>query len=469
MSNIIARQTISPVQKNKNTPVLSAISKSTVRELFIINRMNTTLTNAERIEEVLPKHEYTEAETLKKGKQRSFNASLRKDTFDDTCPPRKPYQSDFQQVDVRIFTYSAIYEIAKSSVRTLVLVPEPFTPVSFICILKWSLSHIGHKVKGHFQHIPPSRWGTYKNRCGFVHCPVPPNTYPAFISVLTNRMSSLTNVLPVNYPGPPYNNLTRCYPAVHGNFTDVNTLVTALETNRYFGTDKFIFYNYSIPDQVRKVLLQYEREGIVEIRNWTLPFPPGEIHYWGQMASMHDCVFSQLGVAKYVLLADVDEIVVPKSNVSLVDLADRLLNTNDPLSSKVYGALMFRNTFFSCYGNETNYMFPEKKIAKMFKMKAFLYTNRSHLNRPQYRSKCLVKPEAVDQLHVHNVEKFFPGWTMYVVSPEDAVMHHYRDKYDSESLAPWSQDFTFIKYSSSLIPNIKHRLLHLQSKLGIKI
>ncbi|XP_046550487.1 beta-1,4-galactosyltransferase galt-1-like [Haliotis rubra] len=282
-------------------------------------------------------------------------------------------------------------------------------------------------------------------------------------------MSSPINVFPVNYPGPPNNNLTRCYPAVHGNLTDVNTLVTALETNRYFGTDKFIFYNYSIPEQVNKVLLQYEREGIVEMRNWRLPFPPEEIHYLGQMASMHDCVFSQLGVAKYVLLADVDEIVVPKNNVSLVDLADRLLNTKDPRSQKKYGALMFQNTFFSLYENETKYMFSEKKIAKKFRMKAFLHTNRSRINGQNYRSKLLVKPEAVDLIHVHIMEKFLPDWAMYVVSPEVALLHHYREKYDSQSLAPWSQDFTFIKHSSSLIPNIKKRLLNLQSNLGIKI
>ncbi|XP_046556720.1 uncharacterized protein LOC124265922 [Haliotis rubra] len=471
MPSIAAVHTMTPVQKNKNSSVSESVSKSLKQEAFILNRMNITLNNRDtkQIEPVLTNAADRAPEILKEDHPRSLGDSLKNDALDNTFPPRKQYQGEFQLVDVRIFAYSAIYENASSSVRTLVLVPQPFKSVSFFCILKRSRSHLGHKVKGHFQHIPPSRWGTYKNRCGFVHCPVPPDTYPAFIAVLTTGMSSSNNVLPVNYPGTPYNNLTRCYPAVHGNFTDVNSLVTALETSRYFGTDKFIFYNYSIPEQINKVLLQYEREGIVEMRNWRLPLPPEQIHYWGQMASIHDCVFSQLGVAKYVLLADIDEIIVPKRNVSLVDLADRVLNTKDPRSQNVYGALMFQNTFFSLYENETKYMFTEKTIAKQFKMKAFLHTNRSRTNGPQFRSKLLVKPEAVDLIHIHIMEKFLPGWVMYVVSPEVALMHHYREEYDRQSLGPWSQDFTFIQYSSSLIPNIQKRLLHLQSKLGIQI
>ncbi|XP_046336382.2 uncharacterized protein LOC124118310 [Haliotis rufescens] len=456
------------VQKNKDSTVLQSGSKSPKQEAYIINGNKTTLNNrnSERIRQMLQKAAYNAPEIH----IRRSEASLREDALESTFPPRKPYQSGFQQVDARIFIFSAIYEIANSSVRTLILVPEPFKPVSFFCILKRSWAHLGHRIKGRFQHIPPSRWGNYKNRCGFVHCPVPPNSYPEFISVLTARMSSPLNVLPVNYPGPPYNRLTRCYPAVHGNFTDVNTLVTALETSRYFGTDKFLFYNYSIPEDVNKVLLHYEREGIVEMRNWKLPFPPDQIHYWGQMASIHDCVFSQLGVAKYVLLADIDEIIVPKKNVSIADLADRLLNTRKPTSQQnVYGALMFQNAFFALYENETKYMFTEKKDAKKFKMNAFLHTNRSRINGPNYRSKLLVKPEAVNLIHVHIMEEFLPGWEMYVVSPEVALMHHYREKKDSQSLNPWSQDFTYIKYSSSLIPKIKDRLISLQSELGIQI
>ncbi|XP_046331996.2 beta-1,4-galactosyltransferase galt-1-like [Haliotis rufescens] len=282
-------------------------------------------------------------------------------------------------------------------------------------------------------------------------------------------MSSPLNILPVNYPGPPYNRLTRCYHALRGNLIDVNTLVTALETNRYFGTDKFLIYNYSIPEDVSKVLLHYEREGMVEMRNWKLPFPPDQIHYWGQMASIHDCVFSQLGVAKYVLLADVDEIVVPRKDISLADLADRLLNTKKTNSKNMYGALMFQNADFPIHENETKIEFPEKEDAKKFKMHAFLHTDRSYINNPSKNAKILVKPEVVDLLHVHTMEKFLPGWKMYVVSPEVALMHHYRTNKKPQKYHPLRQDFTFIKFSNSLIPKIKDRLLHLQSKLGVNI
>ncbi|XP_071110398.1 uncharacterized protein [Haliotis cracherodii] len=455
---------IATVQKGA---INSVIHSKQEASLLYRNTPTPTTRRNERLPQMLQQTDNSSGQ-LFLNKSR-FYAVLGEGGLENRFPPRRPYQSEFQQVDVRIFIYSAIYENTHSSVRTLILVPEPFHPVSFVCVLKRTRSHKGYWVQGHFQHIPPSRWGTYNNRCGFVHCPVPHGSYPAFISVLTARMSSPLNILPVNYPGPPYNRLTHCYPALHGNFTDVNTLVTALETSRYLGTDKFLIYNYSIPEEVNKVLLHYEREGIVEMRNWKLPFPPDQIHYWGQMASIHDCVFSQLGVAKYVLLADVDEIVVPKKHISLVALADRLLNAKKPDPQNVYGALMFQNAFFPIYESETKVKFPEKKDAKKFKMHAFLHTYRSCINKPGDRSKILVKPEVVNLIHVHEMEKFLPGRKMYVVSPKVALMHHYRASKDPKMYPPWSQDFTFIKFSNILIPKIKDRLLHLQGKLGVTI
>ncbi|XP_046556713.1 uncharacterized protein LOC124265904 [Haliotis rubra] len=271
-------------------------------------------------------------------------------------------------------------------------------------------------------------------------------------------MSSPNNVLPVNYPGPPYNNLTRCYPAVHGNFTDVNSLVTALETSRYFGTDKFIFYNYSIPQQINKVLLQYEREGIVEMRNWRLPLPPEQIHYWGQMASIHDCVFSQLGVAKYVLLADIDEVVVPKSESTVHALADKLLTTPTLRPSTSYGALMFLNAFFFLNGHETTAEFLSKSDAVKCRLSVFLHTNRSSVNPPFYRSKLLVIPESVDVLQIHSAETLRPGWITLVVEPQYGLMHHYRKDYDPQALQPYTDDISLLQHSTSIIPRVKDRL-----------
>ncbi|XP_071109410.1 uncharacterized protein [Haliotis cracherodii] len=280
-------------------------------------------------------------------------------------------------------------------------------------------------------------------------------------------MSSPLNVLPVNYPGPPYNRLTRCYPAVHGNFTDVNTLVTALETSRYFGTDKFIFYNYSIPEDVNKVLLHYEREGIVEMRNWKLPFPPDQIHYWGQMASIHDCVFSQFGVAKYVLLADIDEVVVPKSETTVYALADKLLSMPTLKPSKSYGALMFQNAFFFLNGHDTTSEFHSKYDALKYRMGVFLHTNRSSVNPPFYRSKLLVIPESVDLLQTHAAERLQPGWLTLVVEPKDGLMHHYRKDYDPQAVGPYTEDTSLLQYSSSIIPRVKDRLHFFKTLLNI--
>lgn len=46
---------------------------------------------------------------------------------------------------------------------------------------------------------------------------------------------------------------------------------------------------------------------------WLPKHGPGEIHYYGQIPALHDCVYRYMYLSQYVALQDIDELILPQS------------------------------------------------------------------------------------------------------------------------------------------------------------
>lgn len=46
---------------------------------------------------------------------------------------------------------------------------------------------------------------------------------------------------------------------------------------------------------------------------WLPEHGPGEIHYYGQIPALHDCVYRYMYQSQYLALQDVDELILPQS------------------------------------------------------------------------------------------------------------------------------------------------------------
>jgi len=86
-----------------------------------------------------------------------------------------------------------------------------------------------------------------------------------------------------------------------------------------FGADRFVFYNYSTGSNVTTHLHRYGDEGVVWAAvPWRVPvavdmWPPDpmhepEIHYFAQLAALNDCLYRVMFRARFVVLADLDEV-----------------------------------------------------------------------------------------------------------------------------------------------------------------
>ncbi|XP_071117806.1 glycosyltransferase family 92 protein F55C10.4-like [Haliotis cracherodii] len=377
---------------------------------------------------------------------------------------RKPYRAHqpryegFQKVDDnKTFVYAAYYDDRDEDavVKVVVLTPRNISTV-FKCVLQNQQGdHETTKGRLHYIYEPPQWRSAY--RAGFVLCSLGKMTIqPEFVSLHVFDKVFLNN-LTVRYPGPK-NNITRCFNAFLFKYRNVAELAANIEISRLFGVDKFVFYNLSGSFNVSKLLKSYESEGVVELRTWNLPVPRPVIRYWGQIGVINDCVLSQVHTARYVMVMDFDEIVIPLKHKTLLEMADDLFLKSQN-TSKPAGSLLFRNVFYPTFRNQTTAKYKMKQVAKKYKIAPLLYTLRSRTNSPKIRTKAMLNPDRVEDVFMHYVWNYKKGYVTNLVREDMAHIFHYRwskDKYMSDFV---TQDLTMLNFSTSISTAVKARFL----------
>ncbi|KAF3688148.1 Beta-1,4-galactosyltransferase galt-1 [Channa argus] len=137
------------------------------------------------------------------------------------------------------------------------------------------------------------------------------------------------------------------------DFTNVLQLVQTLEMLQLLGVDRVVIYKTNCSKETQRVLDYYTEKGLVEVIPWSwsrflkvsrgfMPsLDPGDLHYYGQIPALNDCVYRYMYKSRYVALHDIDELILPQSVNSWSELLPRLEGK--------YGAdkcYMFENNVF---------------------------------------------------------------------------------------------------------------------------
>uniref|UniRef100_A0A3Q3WUX7 Glycosyltransferase family 92 protein n=1 Tax=Mola mola TaxID=94237 RepID=A0A3Q3WUX7_MOLML len=104
--------------------------------------------------------------------------------------------------------------------------------------------------------------------------------------------------------------------------TDV-LLVQSLEMLQLLGVNRVAVYLTNSSRETQHILDYYTHKGIVEVIPWSIPrllkvsrswlpsLSPGDIHYFGQMPALNDCIYRYMYQTRYLALHDVDELILP--------------------------------------------------------------------------------------------------------------------------------------------------------------
>ncbi|KAH9371850.1 hypothetical protein HPB48_000372 [Haemaphysalis longicornis] len=209
-----------------------------------------------------------------------------------------------------------------------------------------------------------------------------------------------------------------CVKPLHYDYDRATWLAEFIEFHRIVGADHFFFYNRSIGSNVERLLQVYKEQGIVSSRPWNLDIKSQkEIRTEGLFASLNDCVYRCMHHFDYALVLDLDEFAVPRKDDTLLAMVSRINKDSAP---RTITSFVLLNSFFYLYWeNDTAaYGFPpETGPAEIPYLLTQYKTRRSKkVFRVGSRSKYIVRPGHGSR----------GRHAMHRVSPEDALLHHYR-------------------------------------------
>ncbi|KAG1938681.1 glycosyltransferase family 92 protein [Pimephales promelas] len=165
---------------------------------------------------------------------------------------------------------------------------------------------------------------------------------PTHVALTASEISdSITSFQPIrNRDVPtvfPYS-FTVCISVMY-DYENVLGLVQAMEMFRLLGAQRVVIYKTNCDSDIQKVLDYYVKSGFVEIIPWTIKKhidvsngwrksdSPGQLHYYGQIPALNDCVYRYMYQSHYLALHDMDEFILPLKVKSWTDLLRELENT----------------------------------------------------------------------------------------------------------------------------------------------
>ncbi len=178
--------------------------------------------------------------------------------------------------------------------------------------------------------------------------------------------ASPSNILRIQYSSEKLESLVSFSACVKPVFSYDNVLqfLEWIEFHRMLGVEHFTFYNHTMGPKLSCLLEKvYGEGGEVTVLPWNLPFvSQKEIRTEGLFAAFNDCVYRHRGASKYLILVDLDEMIVPRRTHNYSQLLTQL----DTLSHRgKIGAYSIQNAFFYLQwpDDPTNYNLTHNPLA----------------------------------------------------------------------------------------------------------
>ncbi|XP_060567213.1 uncharacterized protein LOC132726000 [Ruditapes philippinarum] len=286
------------------------------------------------------------------------------------------------------------------------------------------------------------------------------NVLPSHVSVVRAPCSKPANILkvrdtlqPERYP----RRFTVCLTPLNTNYGRAYELVEWIELNRIMGAEKFVIYNHSISDNIATILDYYRGKHLVDIVQWRLPMNTDtkngtklpEIHYFGQIVALHDCLYRNKAESEFIVNIDLDEFIVPHDN-NVSHWSDMIKQL--PMEP---GAYIFRSTFFR--KEWENVYLSSKELVDKYRLITLQKLNHEEQIFPvRRRSKYFARTFDVRQVMIHGVQFLPTKKKAHSVPVEVGLLHHYRD-WENEMSLPEIKVFDDTiprKYSKTLIERV---------------
>ncbi|XP_073675791.1 uncharacterized protein [Garra rufa] len=258
---------------------------------------------------------------------------------------------------------------------------------------------------------------------------------------------------------------TVCISNLFNNYNNVLQFAQAMETYKLLGVQHVVIYKTNCGPDLEKLLKHYETEGILEIiawpidqflnpsSGWNFKEYKGDIHYYGQLATLNDCIYRHMYQSKYVLLHDIDEIIMPYQHDNLPSLMEDLESAYPSVSVFIFESHVFPTTQFEESGKfkraEWNNI-PGVNIMEHI----YREPNPKNSHNP---TKMIVNPRNVLQTSVHTPLKIY-GYSHIVEFHVSRMVHVRQPVQPNLTKEELFVDKRMWDFEEKLIPNVDRAL-----------
>lgn len=255
-------------------------------------------------------------------------------------------------------------------------------------------------------------------------------------------------------------NFTVCISSLFGEYDNVLQFAQTLEMYRLLGVDRVVIYNTSCSQNFNRLLQVYSEEGFLEVvpwpignylnpsHGWLFSKSGGDLHYYGQMTTLNECIYRNMDRSRYVLLNDMDEIIMPYQHNNLMSLMDALKKKYNNA-----GVYRIENHIFpkAKFDPSGRFHLPQWNGVPGINILEHIY--KEEPDRKIYHPyKMIIRPKMVQQTSVHEVLKTVANQVK--VSPDICRIIHIRTSLRKSTDADLQIDKRLWDFQEQLIPNV---------------
>lgn len=255
-----------------------------------------------------------------------------------------------------------------------------------------------------------------------------------------------------------------CTAVTYGS-VDSLKLIEWIEFNRILGITEINFYINDLVEGTEAVLRYYEQIGLVRIQQIAPPVVYS-CHWCLKLATiaiLNDCMYRNMYRYKYMVVIDVDELIVPRRHTTLSELVMHL-NVFSPSP-----AYMFRNAYFFL---ELPSAVLENKKDIGTKLTTIVKLHRLKPSKTGYAMKSIVDPRLCIVMQNHycvkrSVDVSAKYWAT-VVKENLALVHHYKKCHFETSKCKritdeYITDISTLRFHDKLLVRVKDAFKYLMN------
>ncbi|KAI3367570.1 hypothetical protein L3Q82_026417 [Scortum barcoo] len=254
---------------------------------------------------------------------------------------------------------------------------------------------------------------------------------------------------------------TICISNLFGDYNNVLQFAQTLEMYRLLGVDKVVIYNTSCGPDLNRLLQSYRQDGFVEIvpwpidqylnpsSGWLFSKHGGDVHYFGQLTTLNECIYRSMERSRYVLLNDIDEIIMPYKHNDLISLMN-VLQQQHPNT----GVFLIENHIFpkKPFEESKKSLLPTWRGVPGFNILEHIY--REEPDRNVYHPhKMIVQPRMVKQTSVHEVLQMI-GEKFKVPPDVCRIIHCPMHTPTRRPLEDLHMDYRLWDFTDKLLPSV---------------